>query len=86
MTEEIREEIEEARPFKPVSERSKFARANNKGQVAKNCINFNFCGKHCRYFKDINDINSKIIETDCIVLKGEFCKRYRGGKEIKNAF
>ena len=68
----------ELKPFKPLSKRSKFAKPNDRGQIPKDCICFNFSGKHCRYFKDLNDINSAIIETDCILLQGQFCERYRG--------
>ena len=51
---------------------SKFLKANKEGQVPKDCIHFNFCGKHCGYGKTY---------TDCEVLKNKFCKKYMKGVE-----
>ena len=60
--------IEEKMEFKPVPKRSKFAKENKYGQIPKNCVHFNFCGKHCGKGEDY---------SDCVVLKKEFCKDFK---------
>lgn len=62
---------EEKMKFKPTPSRSPFARANEYGQIPKNCIDFNFCGKHC--YRDYDN------PCDCVVIKKEFCPFYRKG-------
>lgn len=64
--------IEEVKEYKPLSKGSKFLKANKEGQVPKDCIHFNFCGKHCGYGKTY---------TDCEILKNKFCKKYMKGVE-----
>ena len=62
---------EEKMKFKPIPSRSPFARANEYGQIPKNCIFFNFCGKHC--YRDYDN------PSDCIVLNDELCEKYKKG-------
>lgn len=59
------DEDEKIKPYKPLPKDSKFAKANAYGQIPKDCISFNWCGKHCKGTKD------------CQILKGEYCKEYR---------
>lgn len=54
---------------------SKFRKPNKDGQIATKCIHFNFTGKHCSYFEDINNMNS-FIEKDCEVLANLYCNKY----------
>ena len=65
-------EKDERKPFTPLSPNSKFLKPNKNGQVAKDCLYFNFCGKHCW----INGDYEK-NETDCKVLKGKYCNHFK---------
>ena len=51
----------------------KFANPNEYGQIPKNCINFNFFGKHCRILKP----NMDVEEKNCVVLRGKYCNIYK---------
>lgn len=74
-----RTELEEAKPFKPLSKRSKFAKANQHGQIAANCIEFDFWGKNgnCQNYNDWQEVNHP-----CKVCIGEYCKDYRASKTV----
>lgn len=61
----------EYKPYKPLSKGSKFLKANKEGQIPKDCIHFNFCGKHCGESEKY---------TDCKVLNKNFCEKYHQGK------
>jgi hypothetical protein len=61
--------------YKPLPKRSKFQKPNKQGQIPANCVNFNFCGKHCW----AADGDYDEVATDCVVLKGEFCSKFIGG-------
>lgn len=60
--------------YKPLSKRSKFVKPNSYGQVPKNCVHFNFCGKHC-YNVALGDYED--VACDCKVLKGEYCDTFK---------
>lgn len=64
-------EKDERKPFTPLPKNSKFLKPNKKGQIPKDCIYFNFCGKHCWIDGDYENA------TDCKVLKGEYCNKLK---------
>lgn len=62
---------EEIKPYKPLPKKSKFAKPNEQGQIAKDCVNFNWGKDHCRILGA-----NIVINCNCKVLNGEFCKNY----------
>lgn len=67
-------DIEKIPSYKPLPKRSKFLKPNKAGQIPANCVNFNFCGKHCW----AADGDYDEVATDCKVLRNEYCKDYMG--------
>lgn len=69
---------EKIKPYKPLPKGSKFAKANKDGQIPKDCIHFNWCGKHCWYGNNAYED----VACDCRVLKGEYCEKYKKGVDL----
>lgn len=67
--------------YKPLSKRSKFLKPNAQGQVPAKCINFDWCGKNCVRIINLDTCKKAdeaiIEESDCAVLKGEFCEVFK---------
>ena len=62
--------------YKPFRQNSSFIKANKQGQIPKDCVHFNFYGKHCWILEDGSYENAA---CDCVVLKGEFCEKFLKG-------
>lgn len=57
----------------------KFSKPNKQGQIPKDCVFFNWCGKHCW---DSEQGNYDTAATDCKVLNNEFCEKYMKGVNL----